>query len=171
MGKLFHSRLSPSLFPVALDDKNLFSGLFCFHFIPSRALVQRAKYIFGYDRKHAINRNNCPKSLRKLFVLIIIILCDNRFILLFSEMLKGLFLLCHKSDDSWQKFKKSVMMGQMIATWDKSRVCWLKKEKGNFPAEMKQKFCFFWIKKLGEFISLLNETFPSPSCNLISLTI
>lgn len=131
----------------------------CFYFMPSCALVQRKrKYIFGDDRKHAINRNNCPKSLRKLFVLIITILCDNRFIWLFFVFSRpSRHLLCHKSDDSWRKFKKSVMMGQTITTWDNSRVgVWKKIRKHfSFPTlrqiprgmKKKKKICFFCVKK------------------------
>lgn len=149
---------------------------FCFYFIPTCVLVQRAKciYFFGYDRKHAINRNNCPKSLRKLFLLIIIIPCDNRFILLFffrllSRGAEKLFFLCHKSDNPWQRFKKkSVMIGQMTQLETTLERCLLKGEKCfnfQFTREIKRKFSFV-SKKLSKFILLLNETFLSDSLSL-----
>lgn len=118
MDKVFFStRKSPSI------QRQLAKGSFRFCFCFIQLCFGAKRFIFSGVSEAAINRNNCPKSLRKLFVLIIIILCDNRFILLFcsKKMLASIYFAAPnaiKSGNSRQKTQKSVMMGRMGETWD-----------------------------------------------------
>lgn len=76
----FSTRKSPSI------QRQLARGSFWFCFCFIQLCFGAKRFIFSGVTEAAINRNNCPKSLRKLFILIIIILCDNRFILLFRSL-------------------------------------------------------------------------------------